>query len=209
MRTLTQVAAGTVLTSPLATSVPLQAASITPALAKKIRRYRELVKANDDFDKDVLAPAREAWQAAVQAIPHKSFEPYRGATGQEVVPTTASRTLVAIARGIERTLETPAGAGLKDVGHRDPLRALAKAADERDEEAARLREQYLDDLVERSDEMSEQTSIALDDVLDHPGTTSADLIAKLELMLEVSSFDVETLLPIIIDDVRRMSVSLH
>jgi len=179
------------------------ATELSVELADKIAAYRRIDEQFDRYMRDVTAPASEAYEAAVAAIPHhRTVNSFVNIEGTATHLSTESDASVATARralgGVIYIESNP------DADYWATVRELVDAADRRKAEAQRIHHELnIDTVREQEDALGDQHYAALDAVMKTPARSMADLMTKLEFVEETDRW--EAVSDDILADVRRLS----
>lgn len=183
---LAGLAVAAVAAAPIATSAVADTSDpIRPMLRRKLKRAADLAVALAAFEDNVVEPIQDQVAAAKAAVPHVVWETPDdlSASGEPMVYSTASKTVVKIARD---AVSKP----YDDHSFQTNLIKLAAAADARDAEIAAIVERSgLSALVDRSDRMLALSADAEWAFLQTPVVNVHELLFKLQVADRLDAFE--------------------
>jgi hypothetical protein len=149
-----------------------------PAFARLVEICRHARDCADAFNRDVFSPAHDAWQAAIDTVPHyitqRSFETV-GIGARHM--STARDFDVRVANDYLRKPYLSAGDDFADC-----VAELAEAVEKRNERLWSLKRQYrITELEAEHDRLWSAWAEAVDAVEKHPVHSVGDLLTKIEL----------------------------
>jgi len=157
-------------------------ASADSGLAQAFAAYQRIKAEADHFHKAICDPAEALWEKRCAAIPHvTTTRQFKLAGNGEMTPLcTAEEASVEIARHIVSICRNTSNDDYVEC-----CRELVAAADERDAQIAKAREELnIDELGRRSDSYVDGKYAALRDIEDYPVTSPSDLLRKIEMLRE-------------------------
>ncbi|MEH3099811.1 hypothetical protein [Sphingomonas adhaesiva] len=188
-----------------ATAAPRQPASASARLLRAIRLYDRVDAAWDRFDKEVEMPMHKALSDAFEAQPKEAEPPHEealttfvNAFGNTVRLSTASIGSVGVSR---RLVSDPSWADMGNEEWRQAHREIAAAGDRRDAiiaaqksrraafEADTRRRFRFDEIVARSECLSDRCYALWGGIVQMPAASLADVVAKLDFVDRTSSDD--------------------